>query len=336
VRVVFGPRLSLVCWTLTPFVKMPRMEKKPAKRNSLPQTYDFKGGDVPAKVRDMIETHLAIEAEDARRAGALGFMARALAIATLPHRKQYLPVFRRKNGDFTLTMVTAHPDGLPYGTLPRVLLTWVCTEAVRKGEPVLSLGDSLSGYLAELNLHRTGGARGDITRLKYQMSTLFSSLISCRYEGKDAWTLQNVLLAESVDWWEPQNPEEAGAWRSRLQLSQPFFQECVDHPLPIDLRVIKLLRRAPLAMDIYMWLTHRMSYLSRRTTIPWHSLMAQFGSDYSNNDQGLRDFRRAFIRQLKNVHYLYREARIEATDDGLVLLPSPTHVPSAPSQRALF
>ncbi|HRJ01915.1 MAG TPA: replication protein RepA [Hyphomonas sp.] len=306
-------------------------------RNTMPKTFDYRNGELPAKVRDMIEAHLAIEAEDARRAGALGFMARALAIATLPHRRQPTPVFRRKNGDFTLTMVTAHPDGLPFGSLPRLLLTWVCTEAVRKEEPVLFLGESLSAYLSELNLKRTGGARGDITRLKHQMATLFSAMISCRYEGRDSWALQNVLLADSVDWWEPQSPDEAGQWRSRLQLSKPFYQECVDHPLPVDLRVIKVLRSSPLAMDIYMWLTHRMSYLSRRTTIPWQSLMAQFGSDYSSNDQGVRDFKRAFLRQLQHVHYLYKEARIEPTDDGLVLLPSPTHVPPAgPKQGILF
>jgi hypothetical protein len=309
----------------------------------IPKTFDFLRGEVPQKIRDLIDAHLAIEAEDARRAGALGFMARALAIATLPHRRQVLPgegqpaaIFRRKNGDFTLTMMTAHPDGLPFGTLPRLLLTWVCSEAVRKQEPVLFLGDSLSAYLETLDLKPTGGARGDITRLKHQMATLFSAMISCRYDGKNNWTLQNVLLAESVDWWEPQHPENAGQWRSRLKLSQPFYQECVAHPLPIDLRVIKVLRSSPLALDIYMWLTHRMSYLSRRTIIPWQSLMAQFGAGYSTNEQGIRDFKRAFLRQMKRVHYLYREARINASDDGLILLPSQTHVPILQQQGQLF
>jgi hypothetical protein len=309
---------------------------------SASEVFDFLRENMPVRVRDLIEAHLAIEAEDARRAGALGFMARALAIATLPHRRQVqpgdgqpTPFFRRKNGDFTLTMVTAHPNGLPFGTLPRLLLTWVCSEAVRKKEPVLFLGDSLSAYLDTLNLKRSGGARGDITRLKYQMAALFSAMISCRYDGTNSWTLKNVLLADSVDWWEPQHPEVAGEWRSRLQLSQPFFQECVDHPLPIDLRVIRVLRTSPLALDIYMWLTHRMSYLSRRTVIPWQSLMAQFGAAYSSNDQGVRDFKRAFIRQMRRVHYLYQEARIDANDDGLVLQPSATHIPPM-QQRSLF
>jgi len=69
-------------------------------------------------------------------------MTRALAIATLPHRKIAEDRFVRKNGDFTLTMLTTHPEGLPYGTLPRLLLTWVTTEVVQRKERVLSLGNT--------------------------------------------------------------------------------------------------------------------------------------------------------------------------------------------------
>lgn len=288
--------------------------------------YDYRYSELPERVRDLIEAHLAIEAEDAKSAGTLGFMTRALAIATLPHRKLAEDRFVRKNGDFTLTMLTAHPEGLPFGTLPRLLLTWVATEAVQKKERVLSLGDTLASYLNELGLHSTGGKRGDITRLKHAMTTLFSAIISCRYEGKDTWALQNVLLADKVEWWQPQAQEEAGAWQSRLQLSEPFFKECIDHPLPVDMRAMKVLRQSPLALDIYVWLTHRMSYLSKRTTIPWVSLSGQFGAGYALTDQGLRDFKRAFLRELKNVVAIYPEAKLSESRNGLVLYPSPTHV----------
>lgn len=299
--------------------------------------YDYRYSELPERVRDLIEAHLAIEAEDAKSAGTLGFMTRALAIATLPHRKLAEDRFVRKNGDFTLTMLTAHPEGLPYGTLPRLLLTWVATEAVQKKERVLSLGDTLASYLNELGLHNTGGKRGDITRLKHAMTTLFSAIISCRYEGKDSWALQNVLLADKVEWWQPQDAAEAGAWQSRLQLSEPFFKECIEHPLPVDMRAMKVLRQSPLALDIYVWLTHRMSYLSKRTTIPWVSLSGQFGAGYAVNDQGLRDFKRAFLRELKNVVAIYPEAKLSESRNGLVLYPSPTHVlpDNSPKQPSL-
>ncbi len=323
-------------------IRSPRKESTSSSNEMA--VYDYQTGQLPDRVRELIETHLAIEAEDAKSAGTLGFMTRSLAIATLPHRRIKDYRFVRKNGDFTLTMMTAHPEGLPYGTLPRLLLTWVCTEVAQQRQRELSLGPNLASYLAELGLHSTGGKRGDITRLKHAMTTLFSSVISCHYEGKDKWALQNVLLADGVDWWTPQNPEEAGEWQSRVFLSERFFNECVEHKLPFDMRAIRALRQSPLALDIYVWLTHRMSYLSKRTTIPWISLSGQFGAGYAVTDQGLRDFKRAFLRELKHVQIIYPAARVSDSRNGLVLYPSPTHVsasvsvaiPSTPKQLSLL
>ncbi len=288
--------------------------------------FDYRYDELPERIRDLIETHLAIESADAKQAGTLGFMTRALAMATLPHRRVEDFRFVRRNGDFTLTMMTAHPEGLPYGTLPRLLLTWVCTEAVQTKERVLNLGDNLADYLTELGLHSTGGKRGDITRLKHAMTTLFASVISAQYDGRNSWALSNVLLADKVEWWKPQDHAEAGAWQSRLQLSEPFYRECIEHPVPIDTRAMRSLRRSPLALDIYVWLTHRMSYLSKRTMIPWVLLSGQFGASYATGDQGLLDFKRAFLRELKNVLVVYPEAKLAEDKNGLVLFPSPTHV----------
>lgn len=310
-------------------VKSPRKES--ASNSNEMEVYDYQAGQLPDRVRNLIEAHLAIETEDAKSAGTLGFMTRSLAIATLPHRRVKDFRFVRKNGDFTLTMMTAHPEGLPYGTLPRLLLTWVCTEVAQHRERELSLGPNLASYLAELGLHNTGGKRGDITRLKHAMTTLFSSVITCHYEGANKWALQNVLLADGVNWWTPQNPEEAGEWQSRVFLSERFFNECVEHKLPFDMRAIRALRQSPLALDIYVWLTHRMSYLSKRTTIPWISLSGQFGAGYAVTDQGLRDFKRAFLRELQHVLIIYPAARVSDSPNGLVLYPSPTHVSASVS-----
>lgn len=45
---------------------------------------DFQANSMPAWVREVIETHLAIENEDAQSAGTIGYMARALIIETMP------------------------------------------------------------------------------------------------------------------------------------------------------------------------------------------------------------------------------------------------------------
>lgn len=49
----------------------------------------------------LISEALAIEAQEAKEAGALGFMARALTQATMPHKKTDESVVERQNGAFT-------------------------------------------------------------------------------------------------------------------------------------------------------------------------------------------------------------------------------------------
>ena len=56
---------------------------------------------------------MAMEAEQALEAGKLGFMCRALAIATMPHKKPTSGFYVRKNGNFTLRYVKGNFDTAP-------------------------------------------------------------------------------------------------------------------------------------------------------------------------------------------------------------------------------
>ena len=78
-----------------------------------------------------------IETEEALQAGTVGFIARTLTQATMPHKATSDNEFTRQNGHFTLTMMSPHQVGLPYGSIPRLLVSWVTTEAVRTKSPVL-------------------------------------------------------------------------------------------------------------------------------------------------------------------------------------------------------
>ena len=78
----------------------------------------------------------------------LGFMARLLALCSLPrtnpgNRVRYI----RRNGPFQLGMTAGIDNKLPFGNIPRLLLAWVCTEAVRTQSRHLILGASLSAAL---------------------------------------------------------------------------------------------------------------------------------------------------------------------------------------------
>ena len=70
-----------------------------------------------------------------------GFMARLMALCSLPrtnpgNRTQY----KRVNDPYKLIMSAAGDYKLPFGTNPRLILAWICTEAVRTRSRDIVLG----------------------------------------------------------------------------------------------------------------------------------------------------------------------------------------------------
>jgi hypothetical protein len=279
----------------------------------------------PQTINRLVQEALAIEEQSAKDAGALGFVARCMVQATLPHSQVKENYFQRINGKFQLSLMANPSVGLPYGSVPRILLAWITTEAVRRKDKTLPLGDTLTSFMTELDLVPTGGRWGTIPRLRSQMQRLFSCTISCNYADLQSGGAAgiNFLIADSYAmWWKPQVPDQVALWQSFVTLGDRFFDEIISHNVPIDRRALRALRRSPLALDIYTWLTYRMSYLSRPTEIPWGALAAQFGADYAN----LKHFKPEFRWALKKVLLQYPNARVGEGKYGVTLQPSPSHI----------
>jgi len=267
---------------------------------------------------------LEIENRHAKEAGALGFMARAMVQATMPHRQVNGNEFKRKNGLFQLTMLADSSIGLPYGGIPRLIIAWITTEVVRTKQRELTLGNNLSKFMAELDLIPTGGRCGTITRMREQMKRLFATSISCTYDDGKNWAIQNIQPVTKANlWWHPKTPGQSTLFDSTLVIGEEFYNEIISFPIPIDMDVLRAIKRSSMAIDLYCWLTYRMSYLKHKTPICWQTLQVQFGADYGRT----RDFKKYFLGQLRAVLTVYPEAKIDITDNGLILLPSKTHIP---------
>jgi hypothetical protein len=66
----------------------------------------------PKTIDSLINRALAIEDEQAQEAEVLGFMARAMVQATLPHSKVAGNEFIRVNGNYSLTIMAPSSIGL--------------------------------------------------------------------------------------------------------------------------------------------------------------------------------------------------------------------------------
>lgn len=283
----------------------------------------------------LLNEAVEIGAQDARTAGMIGYMARMLVQANMPYSDPGdVAAWGRRSGAFSLIMQpgmtmddNSQPKsiGMPYGSLPRLLLAWISTEAVRTREPVVILGDTLSAFMRELGLVPTGGRWGSITRLRNQMMRLFSASISCTYDGPGQWANSGIRISDEAHlWWDQKQPQQAMLWQSTVTLGSKFFEELISHPVPLDMRALKALRRSPMALDLYCWLTYRMSYLRQHTVIPWPMLAVQFGANYARP----RAFKEAFVDSLRKVLSVYPVLGIEPGPVGLILRPARTHVKS--------
>jgi len=268
---------------------------------------------------------------DALEAGSLGFMARPLVQVTLPHRDPgNVPSFARNAGDFRLIIQPLIDEkdgqtinyGIPYGTIPRLILAWLTTETVKTRSKEIYLGDSLSAFMRELDMIPTGGRWGSITRLREQVKRLFSSSFSMVYNDNKTLDMARFVLASRAHFfWDRLQPSQGALFESSVILSDEFYREILAHPVPLDTRVLKALRTSPLAIDLYTWLTYRVSYLKKETVIPWERLQEQFGSDYAE----VKKFKFNLIKNLKKVLVLY-PVRVISEEKGLVLKPSPPSV----------
>ncbi|MCD6040281.1 MAG: hypothetical protein K0S27_1681 [Gammaproteobacteria bacterium] len=276
------------------------------------------------------ENYLSFSQRNFQKPNQLAFLARAMVIATFPHSEPRETLFKRKNGYYSLVM-TANPEfGLPYGSTPRVLLAWLTTEAIRKRSPEIDLGKSLTQFLKKLKLQSGGGERGNTTRVRDQLLRLLTCHISCIYHNKNQGRCANDQFHISRSfalWWNPLEPGAKGFLpQSKIILAQDFFDEMIKNPIPVDFQALHFFRKSPLQMDLYVWLTYRFSFLKDQVFIPWELIKAQFGSDYADDAQGVRNFKKKFLQALKKVWLIYPAANVCPTPKGLTLFVSETHV----------
>ena len=266
-------------------------------------------------------------------------MARLLTLCSLPrtnpgNRKEYV----RHNGPYTLGISTGINNKLPFGNIPRLLLAWICTEAVRTQDRELVLGSSLSEFMRELGMQTSGGsARGDRVRLRNQMDRLFHAHISLIYEDERSKESVNSLVADRIRlWWNPKRPDGPVLWESKIELGEKFFQEIIQHPVPLDMNILKAIKRSSLGLDLFLWLTYRTFSLKRPLRLSWANLYRQFGADTEKAKDKfvVRDFRKDCMRELQKIKAAWPGLNY-ATARGVMIL-SPSKPTIAPTRLKLL
>jgi hypothetical protein len=262
------------------------------------------------------------------------YLAREMVQASLPHKDPgNVPGWVRRNGNSSLYIQpgfnpeTGKNYGFPYGTIPRLLLFWITTEAVRTQSRRIELGASLNEFMRNIGLNPNtgGGKRGDSARVIDQMKRLFEARFAAKgfaYEnGSTGEGTKHVHIADdTVFWWDRSEPSQQGLWNSFIVLSEPFYNSITASPVPLDMRALRGLKRSPLALDLYALLTYE-AYRAAQTGRPryetWSQLHAHLGGDYKSMTKFSQNVKAALLK----IKLLYPGLRLGTRRGGLEVLP---------------
>ena len=227
----------------------------------------------------IVDASVAINADPETAAQDKAFLTRQLVQVTLPHSSPgNVPIWERTNGNLTLSIRPGwnhqkkQPLGLPFGSIPRLLLFWMTTEALRSESRRIQLGDNLANFVRDIGLNPSngGGKRSDSLRLKEQMERLFRATISLEINhgnqssGGMKW-LDTQIAPKGELWWDFTSPEQADLFGSWIELGEEFYDAIITSPVPLDKRALNALKQSPLALDLYAWATYKTFILSQNS-----------------------------------------------------------------------
>lgn len=267
-----------------------------------------------------------------------GYMARELVQCGLPLSKPTDTKIVRKNGNLAVIFRSGidqngNDIGLPYGSLARFLLVYITTRAIAnkyaENPRRIKITSHLYDFLRELDVPIVTGKRGSVQALKGQINRLLRCEIAFIREVEDSSGSRESFalmpLSGQYDiWWNYKVPEQDSFFESYIELGEAFYEAIISSPVPILLDHLKQLRRSPLAIDFYIWVSYRLYTLNSQKKdilrLPVPVLKAQLGSSFERT----RDFTKHMTEAIEKVKAVFPRLECELTRNGFTLFSGPT------------
>ena len=90
------------------------------------------------------------------------------------------------------------------------------------------------------------------------------------------------------------------------------------------MNTLTALKRSPLGLDLYLWLTYRTFTLRASQRLSWANLYRQFGMtpDKASDNLTVQNFRKDCLRELKKIKLAWPELNYSTAPGVLILHPS--------------
>ena len=267
--------------------------------------------------------------------GQIGIAHAGFAMAALPHKRTQEAVWERDSGQIKLLVESGldsakQPIGIPYGSIARMILLYLQTQAVRTRSRDVELGASMNAWLGAMGITVGGNTYRLVREQAHRISRCRLTFFR-RTQGAEMVT-NGAFVRDAIL---PLNPDLSGQsnlWQESVRLDEGFYQSLIEHPLPLREAAIRKISSRSMAIDLYIWLAYRLHVLRAPLAITWPALHSQFGEGYRE----VRFFRRDVLPSLRLALAVYPEAQVEIDErKGLTLLPSPPPVPDRQARHKL-
>jgi Plasmid encoded RepA protein len=280
--------------------------------------------------RHAIDAAAAILSDEESR---LGITHAGFAMTSLPHKRIEDPYWKREGHRTTLLVESGrnrHSDliGVPYGSIARLILLYLQTEAIRTNCPEVELGRSMNSWMGRMSLSTGGRTYQLVTEQARRISACRLTFFTERENGAEtrhngAFVQDAISLAGISD------ENQPALWQDRVRLDEGFWRSLRDHPVPVREEAIKAIGTRSLAIDVYIWLAYRLHSLPKIAPVSWTAIHGQFGAGF----RLVRQIKPTFLDALTLALAVYPEARVDADKEGIILYPSPPAVPRSEARR---
>lgn len=253
--------------------------------------------------------------------GRIGVAHAGFAMAALPHKRTSEVIWEKDGGTVKLLVESGldadrHAVGIPYGSIARMILLYLQTQAVRTRSREVELGASMNAWLKAMDIPVGGktyqAVREQSRRISRCRLTFFRRTDKAELVTNGAFVRDAILPLDS-------SHGQLPLWQERVRLDEGFYQSLIEHPLPLREAAVRQISSRSMAIDLYVWLAYRLHALNGPVPVTWQALRRQFGEGYRE----LRFFRRDVQPNLKLALAVYPEARVTVDEkDGLILYPS--------------
>jgi len=233
-----------------------------------------------------------------------------------------------------LSRANPHRAILPYRSMHRCLIHHVPAE--RKFTPpgmVFPQKNREIRFRSAATILETFGLPKDGRYYKRLIAGFERIFYSTFYSASDDQTAEAIMITRTsfrfvkdLQLWylrEPASDQDSRRHENVIVLSEEFWREIHEQPIPVDLDVVRALADSPGNLDLYVWLVWRCWSAKGLATVP------RFGSEGLISQLGIsenlreRDFRRQIVQWLKVIHQLWPGCPASLAESGACLLLKP-------------